>query len=94
MSTSKAHVADSLEPYRCYIGGRWIGASSGRTFDDVEPYSGRLFARVAAGVLATGSLSLYTQTSLDANRMVPDGFSDETRSHDAKIQAPRATTRH
>ena len=49
MSTSKAHVADSLEPYRCYIGGRWVGASSGRAFDDVEPYSGRLFARVAAG---------------------------------------------
>src|SRR5712671_4093085 len=49
MSTSKAHVADSLNPYRCYIGGRWVGASSGRTFDDVEPYSGRLFARAAAG---------------------------------------------
>jgi acyl-CoA reductase-like NAD-dependent aldehyde dehydrogenase len=49
MSSSKAQVADSVEPYRCYIGGHWVGASSGRTFDDVEPYSGRLFARVAAG---------------------------------------------
>lgn len=49
MSTSKAHVAAAARPYECYIGGRWIGASSGRTFDDVEPFSGRLFARAAAG---------------------------------------------
>jgi hypothetical protein len=52
MSSFKAQVADSVadskEPYRCYIGGHWVGATSGRTFDDVEPYSGRLFARVAA----------------------------------------------
>jgi acyl-CoA reductase-like NAD-dependent aldehyde dehydrogenase len=48
MSTSKAHIAESLTPYECYIGGRWVAASSGRTFDDVEPFSGRLFARVAA----------------------------------------------
>ena len=46
------------------------------------------------GRVVTGSLLLYTQTSLDANRMVPDGFSDKTRSDDTKIQAPRATTRH
>jgi len=49
MSTSKAHLTGSLQPYQCYIGGRWVGAGSGRTFDDVEPYGGRLFARVAAG---------------------------------------------
>jgi acyl-CoA reductase-like NAD-dependent aldehyde dehydrogenase len=49
MSTSKVDVAESLRPYRCYIGGRWVAAGTGRTFDDVEPYSGRLFARVAAG---------------------------------------------
>src|SRR6266404_7898060 len=46
------------------------------------------------GRVVTGSLLLYTQTSLDVNRMVPDGFSDKTRSDDTKIQAPRATTRH
>jgi acyl-CoA reductase-like NAD-dependent aldehyde dehydrogenase len=49
MSTSRAQVAESLKSYRCYIGGRWVEASTGRTFDDVEPYGARLFAQVAAG---------------------------------------------
>src|ERR1700691_6027256 len=40
MSTSKAHLTGSLQPYQCYIGGRWVGAGSGRTFDDVEAYGG------------------------------------------------------
>jgi acyl-CoA reductase-like NAD-dependent aldehyde dehydrogenase len=47
MSTSKVHVTERANTYRCYIGGEWVAAAG--TFDDVEPYSGDLFARVAAG---------------------------------------------
>ena len=49
MSTSKARVTSRASTYQCYIGGQWVAASTGSTFDDVEPYSGDLFARVAAG---------------------------------------------
>ena|SRR5579862_6866814 len=49
MSTSKAHAVAAAKTYRCYIGGKWVAASTSSTFDDVEPYSGDLFARVAAG---------------------------------------------
>ncbi len=34
---------------RHFIGGEWVDAVEGRTFEDREPYSGRLFATVAAG---------------------------------------------
>jgi acyl-CoA reductase-like NAD-dependent aldehyde dehydrogenase len=44
---------DTPEPaapvYRYYAGGEWKDAASGQTFDSYEPYTGRVFARVAAG---------------------------------------------
>jgi acyl-CoA reductase-like NAD-dependent aldehyde dehydrogenase len=38
-------------PREChqFIGGEWVGASDGRTFDDADPYTGEPVARVAAG---------------------------------------------
>ncbi|GIM93024.1 aldehyde dehydrogenase family protein [Paractinoplanes toevensis] len=33
--------------YRYYAGGQWLEASGGALFDDYEPYSGHLYARVA-----------------------------------------------
>jgi acyl-CoA reductase-like NAD-dependent aldehyde dehydrogenase len=35
--------------YQYYAGGVWRDAENGRTFDDMEPYSGKIFAKVAAG---------------------------------------------
>ena len=35
--------------YRYYAGGEWKDAASGETFESYEPYTGRVFARVAAG---------------------------------------------
>ena len=35
--------------YRYYAGGEWKDAASGETFESYEPYTGRVFANVAAG---------------------------------------------
>jgi acyl-CoA reductase-like NAD-dependent aldehyde dehydrogenase len=49
MSTSRQHLTVTSPPtYQYYANGQWLDAAGGRTFEDVEPYSGRLFARVAA----------------------------------------------
>src|SRR5262245_43990166 len=32
-----------------YIGGKWVDAANGKTFDDLNPYNGELFAKVPAG---------------------------------------------
>jgi acyl-CoA reductase-like NAD-dependent aldehyde dehydrogenase len=39
----------SRGPYKMYYGGEWHDAIEGGYFDDLEPYSGSVFARVAAG---------------------------------------------
>lgn len=38
-----------MKTYQYYAGGVWRDAENGRTFDDMEPYSGKVFAKVAAG---------------------------------------------
>src|SRR3954464_3280598 len=38
-----------MKTYQYYAGGVWRDAENGRTFDDLEPYSGKIFAKVAAG---------------------------------------------
>lgn len=38
-----------METKRMYIGGEWVEAISGRSYDDFNPYTGELFARVADG---------------------------------------------
>ncbi len=35
--------------FRHFIAGEWVDAEGGRTFDDLDPYSGEVVARVAAG---------------------------------------------
>src|SRR5258707_5464971 len=38
-----------MKTYQYYAGGVWRDAENGRTFDDLEPYSGKIFAKIAAG---------------------------------------------
>ncbi len=38
-----------VKKYQYYAGGIWRDAENGRTFDDLEPYTGKVFAKVAAG---------------------------------------------
>jgi len=35
--------------YKMYIGGKWVCAIDGETFDDYNPYSGEVFARLPSG---------------------------------------------
>ena len=35
--------------YQMYIGGKWVDASSQETFDDYNPYTGEVYAKVPAG---------------------------------------------
>jgi len=35
--------------YRMYINGEWVDAADGKAFDDVNPHTGQVFARVAGG---------------------------------------------
>src|SRR5262249_4637144 len=35
--------------YKMYIGGKWVGAASNETFDDHNPYSGEVCAKVPKG---------------------------------------------
>ena len=38
-----------MKNYQMYVGGQWVDAVSGETFDDLNPYSGEVYARVAKG---------------------------------------------
>src|SRR5215475_13173884 len=35
--------------YKMYIGGKWVDAADKQTFDDHNPYTGEVFAKVPAG---------------------------------------------
>ena len=35
--------------YRMYVDGAWVGAASGRTYDDLDPFTGEVFGIVPAG---------------------------------------------
>src|SRR5258705_6715112 len=37
-----------MKTYQYYAGGAWRNAENGRTFDDLEPYSGKIYAKIAA----------------------------------------------
>ena len=39
----------SAQPLKLFIGGRWVEAQSGKTFETLDPGEGRVLARVAAG---------------------------------------------
>ncbi len=34
---------------KLFIGGEWVGATAGKTFDDVDPFTGDVVARIPAG---------------------------------------------
>jgi acyl-CoA reductase-like NAD-dependent aldehyde dehydrogenase len=38
-----------MKTYQYYAGGVWRDAENSRTFDDLEPYSGKIYAKIAAG---------------------------------------------
>ena len=38
-----------MDTYKMFIGGQWVDALSGETFDDLNPYTGEIYAKVAKG---------------------------------------------
>jgi acyl-CoA reductase-like NAD-dependent aldehyde dehydrogenase len=38
-----------MKTYQMFIGGEWVNAASGATFDDLNPYTGDIYARVQKG---------------------------------------------
>jgi acyl-CoA reductase-like NAD-dependent aldehyde dehydrogenase len=49
IDTLNAERKGWMKDHLMYIGGEWVGAQSGKTFEDVNPYQGIPMARVAAG---------------------------------------------
>jgi acyl-CoA reductase-like NAD-dependent aldehyde dehydrogenase len=47
-----ATVETDIRDCRQFIGGEWVDASSGETFDDLDPFTGDVVARVPAGTRA------------------------------------------
>jgi len=39
-----AHETDGIRNYKMLVGGEWVDASSGKTFESVNPYTGRVWA--------------------------------------------------
>jgi acyl-CoA reductase-like NAD-dependent aldehyde dehydrogenase len=44
-----ATTAEAVRDYQQFIGGKWIGAAGGDTFEDRDPYTGDIVANVPAG---------------------------------------------
>ena len=42
-------VQSEIRNCRQFIGGEWVDAADGATFDDIDPYTGDVVARVPAG---------------------------------------------
>jgi acyl-CoA reductase-like NAD-dependent aldehyde dehydrogenase len=47
-----ATVETDIRDCRQFIGGEWVDASSGETFEDLDPFRGDVVARVPAGTRA------------------------------------------
>jgi len=39
----------AAKKHKMYIGGKWVDATSGNTFEDTNPYTGEVYAHIAAG---------------------------------------------
>jgi acyl-CoA reductase-like NAD-dependent aldehyde dehydrogenase len=46
MQVIEAQVAGEVRRYRILIGGEWVDAQSGRTFESINPYTGKTWAVV------------------------------------------------
>jgi delta 1-pyrroline-5-carboxylate dehydrogenase len=51
-STATLHLlggAKMPREYKMYMNGEWVSAQDGEVYDDLNPYTGEVFARVASG---------------------------------------------
>ena len=55
--------------YKMYVNGEWIDAFDGSVYDDLNPYTGEVFARVPAGKRADASRAVDAAAA--PSRLVP-----------------------
>jgi acyl-CoA reductase-like NAD-dependent aldehyde dehydrogenase len=48
----------TMKTYQMFIGGQWVDALSGATFNDLNPYTGEVYARVAKGDAKDADLAM------------------------------------
>ena len=57
LATGSTYLLDD-EPKRLLIGGEWIPAQSGKTFDSINPSTGEVIGRIAEGESADADLAV------------------------------------
>src|ERR1700719_4134668 len=68
-----------VKEFRYFAGNQWRKAADGKAFEVHEPYSGKLFARVAAGSRADARIAV------DAGAKAFAGWSETTPAEKARL---------
>lgn len=64
--------------YNMYISGKWVDATGGGTFEDMNPYTGEIYAHIPKGKredtrLAIEAAQATSASSSAASRSIPTG---------------------
>src|SRR5216684_2024931 len=78
-STIMPSTQMAVKEYGYFAGNQWRSAVDNRVFEVHEPYSGKLFARVAAGTRADG------RVAVDAAAQAFAGWADTTPAEKARL---------
>ncbi len=74
-------------PHQLFIGGRFVDAKAGKTFDTYDPSSGRVIAKVAAGEAADIDAAVTAaRHGIRARSLEPH---DRERAREADVEACR-----
>ncbi len=57
-TTTTVATSTGVRSMRQLINGEWVAATSGQTFDDINPYTGEVFARIPASGAADAKLAI------------------------------------
>jgi acyl-CoA reductase-like NAD-dependent aldehyde dehydrogenase len=78
-STVMPSTQEAVKEYRYFAGNQWRNAADNQLFEIHEPYSGKLFARAAAGTRADA------RTAVDAAARAFAGWADTTPAEKARL---------
>src|SRR5947207_7039647 len=78
-STTMESTQMDVKAYGYFAGNQWRNAVDNQVFEVHEPYSGKLFARVAAGTCADG------RTAVDAAAKAFGGWAETTPAEKARL---------
>jgi aldehyde dehydrogenase (NAD+) len=73
-TTTETTIAPKIRQTQCFIGGKWVAAKSGKTFDTVNPATEEVIAKVAEGDAA--DVDLAVASARDALEHGPWGKMD------------------